>query len=103
MNDRPLSAAELGSCLSELELLTIQHLPRDTPYLIQHISRTQLSIARHAGGCRYQGQNYVYMPTTDELVRADVARLVTRLRGLEAKRERTEARERAEQAQGDLL
>ena len=103
MTDRPLSAAELGSCLSELEIIAIQHLPRDTPYLIQHISRTQLSVARHAGGCRYQGREYVYMPETDELLRRDVARLVTRLRKLDAKRTRTEARQRGERAQGDLL
>lgn len=92
-----------GSCLSDAELLAIQHLPRANPYLITGVSQSQLSVARHYGGCQYQGQEYVYVQTTDELVRADVARLVSRLRTAAAKRARTEARERGDQAQGDLL
>lgn len=103
MSDQFLSAGELGSCLSEIEIIAIQHLPRASPYLITGVSQSQLSVARHYGGCQYQGQEYVYVQTTDELVRADVARLVSRLRTAAAKRARTEARERGDQAQGDLL
>jgi len=37
-----------------------------------NVSMTQLSIARHYGGCTYQGDSYTYLPHTDELIRDDV-------------------------------
>jgi hypothetical protein len=51
-----------------------------TPFVIQNVSRTQLSVARHYGGCLYNGREYVYIPTTDELIRDDVVRWVTKRR-----------------------
>ena len=49
-------------------------LHRRTPYGMTNVSMTQLSIARHYGGCRFQGEDYIYLPTTDELIRHDVLR-----------------------------
>jgi len=47
-------------------------LQRRTPYGMTNVSMTQLSIARHFGGCKYQGDFYTYLPHTDELIRNDV-------------------------------
>jgi hypothetical protein len=47
-------------------------LHRRTPYGMTNVSMTQLSIARYYGGCTYQGESYIYLPHTDELIRADV-------------------------------
>ena len=47
-------------------------LHKRTPYGMTNVSMTQLSIARHYGGCRFRGEDYIYLPTTDELIRWDV-------------------------------
>jgi len=48
--------------------------PRSTPERFYHVSQGQLSIARHYGGCTFNGHEYVYDPTSDTLIRADVLR-----------------------------
>jgi hypothetical protein len=53
-------------------------LSRDTPFGITNVSHTQLSIARHYGGIGFNGQKYTYLPLTDELIRDDVLRWMTR-------------------------
>lgn len=58
-----------------------------TPERICHVSQTQFSVARHYGGCTLNGRSYIYDPTTDTLVRADVH---AQERG-EAKRAKQEA------------
>ena len=45
------------------------------PFLIRNVSKTQFSIARYSGGCTLNGDRYVYLPQTDELIRADVLKL----------------------------
>ena len=62
---------------------------------------TQLSIARHYGGCTYQGVRYVidYNAEGHPLVRVDVLQREAKDRKDEAKRER----EAWKAAQGDLL
>ena len=72
--------------------ITLETLRQYQPELIQKfggrgavayndISRTQLSIARYSGGCMVQGSHYVYNPTDDSLIRADVVKwLVKRLK-----------------------
>lgn len=80
--------------LTPAEVAAIQRLPRDTPYLINNVMHGMLSIARHYGGCTYQGVHYDYIPATDELVRDDVMRFVAALRKLEKKVARTIAREK---------
>ncbi len=47
-------------------------LHRRTPFGIRDVSRTQFSIARYSMGCTFNGDSYVYLPTTDELIRGDV-------------------------------
>ena len=47
-------------------------LHRRTPYGMTNVSMTQLSIARHYGGIKYNGDSYTYLPKTDELIRDDV-------------------------------
>lgn len=47
-------------------------LHRRTPYGMTNVSMTQLSIARFYGGCKFNGEDYTYIPTTDELIRNDV-------------------------------
>lgn len=69
-----------NSFLSQQEIEAIQHLDQNTPYLIRHVSQTQLSIARHYGGIIFNGSAYTYDPTTDELVRDDILKFVMKLR-----------------------
>ena len=47
-------------------------LHRKTPFGMTNVSMTQLSIARHYGGIKYNGESYTYLPHTDELIRDDV-------------------------------
>jgi hypothetical protein len=42
------------------------------PDRIAGVSRSIFSVARHFGGCRAFGCEYVYDPRTDELVRSDL-------------------------------
>jgi outer membrane protein W len=42
------------------------------PEEIHNVSHTQLSVARHFGGCRYAGATYHYDANHDVLVRMDV-------------------------------
>ena len=65
---------------SEIEALQTSNLPRKTPFAIQGVMNTQLSIARFYGGIRYKGDGYTYMPDGDELIRDDVLKFVTKLR-----------------------
>ena len=53
-------------------------LHKRTPYGIRHVSMTQLSIARHYGGIKYNGDEYTYLPKTDELIRNDVLKWQTK-------------------------
>lgn len=66
--------------LTEAEIEAIQHLPRDTPYCIQNVTQTQFSVARHYGSCKFNGHLYTYFPATDELIRGDVLKFVTKMR-----------------------
>jgi len=60
-------------------------LSKTTPFAIAGVSTGQLSVARHYGGCRYMGQGYSYIPTTDELVRDDVVAWLAKHRKAQAK------------------
>lgn len=70
------------SHLTQDELAALQGtiLPRDTPFIIQGVSSTQLSVARHYGGCKFQGREYKYIPPTDELIRDDVIKWLLKYR-----------------------
>ena len=71
----------IHSFLTADELEAIQSLHTRTPYLIQGVCHTQFSIARH-----YAGITYVYIPPTDELIRADVLRFIQRRRKAKTKK-----------------
>ena len=71
------------------EIALLQHLPSDTPYAIRNVSQTQFSIARHYGGCSYNGQHYTYFPPGDELIRDDVFKLVAKTRRAKKKKPTT--------------
>ena len=45
-----------------------------TPEKIYGVSNTQFSIARHYGGCKFNGVHYTYNPADDTLIRDDVLR-----------------------------
>lgn len=47
-------------------------LHKRTPYGVRNVTQTQFSIARFSMGCTFNGDHYVYIPPTDELIRADV-------------------------------
>lgn len=64
----------------EIEALQATKLDRATPFVICGVSRSQLSIARFYGGCKFQGRNYSYIPTTDELLRDDVVKWLAKHR-----------------------
>jgi hypothetical protein len=68
------------SYLSESEVEAIQWHHIRAPYLISGISHGIFSIARHYGGMKYQGCSYTYIPESDECVRDDVLKFVTKLR-----------------------
>lgn len=53
-------------------------LHRKTPFGMTNVSMTQLSIARHYGGIKYNGESYTYLPKTDELIRNDVLKWQTK-------------------------
>lgn len=86
--------------LAYIELLDTS---RDAPYLIMGVSNSQFSVARHFGGITYQGVGYVYIPTTDELIRRDALALVERRRREAEKTKRADEKQRAQDAQGGLL
>lgn len=74
-----------------------------TPEEIFHVSRSQLSVARHYGGCKYQGVSYHYDAERDALVRMDVWLDRLKAQSAEAKRAADEARDKWLSAQGSLL
>lgn len=51
-----------------------------------NISRTQLSIARYAGGAKVQGKYFIYNPTDDSLIREDVLKFIAKLKKEEKKK-----------------
>ena len=65
---------------AEVDALQLSGLSIATPYAIQGVMNTQLSIARHYGGIIYQGVSYTYFPDGDELIRDDVLQWITKRR-----------------------
>ena len=62
----------MSNTTSILEGLEDCPLDKSTPFGMTHVSQTQLSIARHYGGIKYNGHHYTYFPESDELIRNDV-------------------------------
>jgi hypothetical protein len=80
----------------ELEALQSSGLPRVLPFAISNVSMTQFSIARHYGGIKWQGSDYLYIQTTDELIRDDVNQWIAKRRRDQRKASR--AKQQMEQA-----
>lgn len=78
----------MNTYLTQEEIDACQSLPRDTPYLICGISTGMFSIARYSGGMKYNSKSYTYIPTTDECIRDDVLKLVTKLRKAAKKKDK---------------
>ena len=80
MSDTPKleEAAEGGLRTTGLFGLDGCPLHRKTPFGMTNVSMTQLSIARHYGGIKYNGESYTYLPKTDELIRNDVLKWQTK-------------------------
>jgi hypothetical protein len=53
------------------------------PEKIYHVSQTQLSIARHYGGCTFNGHSYTYNPADDSLTRDDVLKTEAKAKAVE--------------------
>ena len=75
---------EHTSYLTADEVMAAQKLHKRAPYALCNVSRGFFSIARHYGGCTFQGCHYTYMQGHDECVRDDVLLLVTKLRKVPA-------------------
>ena len=71
---------ERTSYLTAYEVQAAQKLHKRAPYALRNVSMGFFSVAKHYGGCTFQGCHYTYMPGHDECVRDDVLRLVTKLR-----------------------
>ena len=66
------SIEDIRQFADELE----QKFGADAQIAYANVSMTQLSIARHFGGCKVQGKNFVYNATDDSLIREDVAKWI---------------------------
>lgn len=76
----------------ELETINASGLNfTSAPAIISGVTASQLSIARHYGGCRAFGRHYIYVPTTDELIRDDVVKLLAKIRKSAVKARKEEA------------
>ncbi len=64
----------------EIDAMNASNLKRDTPFMIRGVSGTQLSIARYYGAAKYNGASYTYLGESDELIRDDVLKWLTKLR-----------------------
>ncbi len=65
---------------AEIQALHLSELHRRTPFVIGSVSFGMLSPMRHYGGGKFNGESYVYVPSTDELIRADVVKWLAKLR-----------------------
>jgi len=78
----------------EIKALQSAGLSDDTPYMMTGVSSSQMSVARHYNGCRYQGAEYIYDPVHDTLIRADVLKWVAARRRVEKKKAAWKAAEK---------
>lgn len=90
----------VDSFLTEQEIDALQKskLHRETPFLIRSVSTGFFSVSRHYGGAKLNGNQYTYMQETDELVRDDVLRWVSKARCAAEKQKREIERVEADAA-----
>jgi len=70
---------------AEREALAASKLPKTPPLVIACVSHAIFASARDAGGMRYMGAQYHYVPASDELIRVDAAQLLGQIRKLPTK------------------
>jgi hypothetical protein len=58
--------------LADNQYILKEKFPENESIAYANVSNTQLSVARHFGGCKVQGKHFVYNPTDDSLIREDV-------------------------------
>ena len=73
------------------------------PERIYHVSHGQFSVARHFGGCKFQGKHYYYDAENDALVRHDVWKKELKEDKDKAKRIAKAEKEKWEKLQQSLL
>lgn len=73
------------------------------PERLYHVSASQFSVARHFGGCMFQGKHYYYDAENDALVRHDVWKKELKEDKDKAKRIAKAEKEKWEKLQGSLL
>lgn len=92
---------------TQKDLAAIDRLikPPEPPERIYGWMESQLSVARHYGGCRVHGAKYVIAPQEDgqPLVRWDVLKREAKAKKDADKAERVAQKSAAKQAQGGLL
>ncbi|WP_417744812.1 hypothetical protein [Rosistilla oblonga] len=64
----------------EREALTKSDLHVRSPFMICSVTRSMFSVARFSGGAKIKGCDYTYNPKTDELIRDDVLKWITKYR-----------------------
>jgi hypothetical protein len=72
--------SEHTSYLTAEEVQAAQALHQRAPYALCNVSRGYFSIARHYGGCTFNGCSYTYIEGHDECVRDDVLKMVRKMR-----------------------
>lgn len=73
------------------------------PEEIHGVSNSQFSVARHYGGCTFQGRRYVYDASADRLVRSDIHAARIKAGGADAKAWSDAERKRWTEAQKTLI
>lgn len=56
-----------------------EKFPENESIAYANVSNTQLSVARHFGGCKIEGKEFVYNPTDDSLIRKDVIKWLSKI------------------------
>jgi hypothetical protein len=75
----------------------------NAPTRITHVTASQFSVARHYGGCTFNGASYHYDEKTDELIRLDVWQAELKADKEKAKQWAKAEKEKWEKLQGSLL
>jgi len=58
--------------LEENKSILKEKFPENEIIAYANVSKTQLSVARHWGGCKVEGKHFAYNTTDDSLIRKDV-------------------------------
>lgn len=65
---------------TERAALDSSTLPPNPPFMIDDVSSSMFSLARHYSGATVQGAAYIYLPLSDELIRSDVLKWLVKHR-----------------------